>query len=53
MLVVPRSFNKILPTVSFHTSKTVKNFMTEKNIPILDWPGNSPEANPIENLWAI
>lgn len=36
-----------------HTSKIVKNFMTEKNIQVLDWPGNSPDVSPIENLWAI
>lgn len=27
--------------------------MTEKHIQVLDWPGNSPDVNPIENLWAI
>lgn len=36
-----------------HTSKVVTQFMTEHRITILDWPGNSPDINPIENLWAI
>ena len=31
----------------------MRTFFEEKNITILDWPGNSPDFNPIENLWAI
>jgi len=33
-----------------HASKMVKKFMTEKNIPMLDWPGSSPDVNPNDNL---
>uniref|UniRef100_A0A2L2YHU5 Transposase, partial n=1 Tax=Parasteatoda tepidariorum TaxID=114398 RepID=A0A2L2YHU5_PARTP len=36
-----------------HTSKIVKKFMSENQIETLEWPGNSPDINPIENLWAI
>jgi len=36
-----------------HTSRKVKQFLQENNINMLSWPGNSPDVNPIENLWGI
>ena len=35
-----------------HRSRVVKEFW-EKNIRQLDWPGNTPDLNLIENLWML
>ena len=36
-----------------HHAKIVIQFLKAQKINILDWPGNSPNLNPIENLWTI
>jgi len=31
----------------------MQKFFKESKLSVLEWPGNSPGLNPIENWWAI
>ena len=37
----------------YHTAKSVKAFLSEEDVTVMEWPAQSPDMNPIENVWKL
>ena len=36
-----------------HKSKTTMTWLAQHGVVVMDWPPNSPDLNPIENIWGV
>ena len=42
----------MIPYHTYHTSKVVAKWLNDNKVKVLEWPSQSPDFKPIDNVWA-
>ena len=49
----PDGFGLVQDNATCHRSKITRDFFRITGVKAIEWPANSPDLNPIENIWGI
>ena len=52
-VLYPEGYKLVQDNAPCHKAKKAMKFLDENSVIVLDWPPNSPDLNPIENIWGI
>ena len=48
---IPGTWNLMQDNAPCHAAKSIKAYLAQQRVELIDWPPYSPDLNPIENIW--